>query len=227
MKRIRPSQYGDRLRFVHGLLACACLWFAAAASHPAAAQARPVQIVAFGDSLSAGYQLPERAAFPTVLERVLREGGLPADVSNAGVSGDTSSNGLERLDWAIGPDTDIVILELGANDMLRGLNPDITYKSLSEIMARLQGKKIKVLLAGMIAAPGIGSDYEAKFNAIYTRLAKEFSAPLYPFFLQGVAGNPKLQLADGMHPNGQGVEIIAKGIAPMVRTLAASAQRAE
>ena len=186
---------------------------------PACAQQRPARIVALGDSLSAGYLLPEKNAFPTVLERALRQNGHKVEVSNAGVSGDTASGGLERLDWAVGDGADLVILELGANDMLRGVDPAITRKALATILTRLKGQKIPVLLAGMVAAPGMGRDYETKFNAIYPDLAREFGVSLYPFFMEGVAGNPALQLQDGMHPNGQGVEIIVRGILPSIEAL--------
>ena len=185
----------------------------------ASAQQQPARIVALGDSLSAGYLLPQKNAFPTVLERVLREKGRKVEVSNAGVSGDTASGGLERLDWAVGDGADLVIVELGANDMLRGVDPRITRKALAEIITRLQAKKIPVLLAGMIAAPGMGRDYETKFNAIYGDLAREFGVPLYPFFLEGVAGNRSLLLPDGLHPTPEGVETIVRGILPSVEAL--------
>ena len=183
---------------------------------PASAQQR---IVALGDSLSAGYLLPQKNAFPTVLERVLREMGRKVEVSNAGVSGDTASGGLERLDWAVGDGADLVIVELGANDMLRGVDPAITKKALATILTRLRDKKIPALLTGMVAAPGMGRDYEVKFNAIYGELAREFGVALYPFFLEGVAGNPGLLLSDGLHPNAQGVEAIVRNILPSVETL--------
>ena len=186
---------------------------------PVCAQSAPARIVALGDSLSAGYLLPEKNAFPTVLERALREKGHKVEVSNAGVSGDTASGGLERLDWAVGDGADLVIVELGANDMLRGVDPAITRKALAAILTRLKAKKIPVLLAGMIAAPGMGRDYETAFNAVFPDLAREFGAPLYPFFLEGVAGHPGLQLQDGMHPNPQGIETIVRGILPSVEAL--------
>jgi len=186
---------------------------------PASAQQSPLRIVALGDSLSAGYLLPQKNAFPTVLERVLREKGRKVEVSNAGVSGDTASGGLERLDWAVGDGADLVIVELGANDMLRGVDPQITRKALAEIIKRLQAKKVPVLLAGMVAAPGMGRDYETKFNAIYGDLAREFGVALYPFFLEGVAGNRSLLLQDGLHPTPEGVETIVRGILPSVEAL--------
>ena len=183
---------------------------------PASAQQR---IVALGDSLSAGYLLPQKNAFPTVLERVLREKGRKVEVSNAGVSGDTASGGLERLDWAVGDGADLVIVEFGGNDMLRGVDPSITRKALAEIITRLKARKIPVLLAGMVAAPGMGRDYETRFNAIYEDLAREFGVPLYPFFLEGVAGNRSLLLPDGLHPTPEGVETIVRGILPSVEAL--------
>ncbi len=186
---------------------------------PLSAQQGPTRIVTLGDSLSAGYLLPQKNAFPTVLERVLREKGHKVEVSNAGVSGDTASGGLERLDWAVGDGADLVIVELGANDMLRGVDPAITRKALATILTRLKEKKIPVLLAGMVAAPGMGRDYEMKFNAIYEDLQREFNVALYPFFLDGVAGNAALLLSDGMHPNPQGVEAIVRGILPSVEAL--------
>jgi acyl-CoA thioesterase-1 len=174
------------------------------------------RIVAFGDSLSAGYLLPEPASFPAVLERLLKGDGYEVTVDNAAVSGDTTSAALERLDWALGDPADLVIVELGANDMLRGIDPAITRRTLAEIIRRIQAKGSRVLLAGMLAAPGMGKDYEQAFDAIFPDLAREFDVPLYQFFLAGVVGDPKLQLKDGMHPTAEGVEIIAKGILPMV-----------
>ncbi len=185
------------------------------------ADGKPVRIVVLGDSLTAGYMLPGAAAFPAVLERSLRSAGMNVEVVNAGVSGDTSTGGLERLDWAIGEGADALIVELGANDMLRGLNPDITYHALGEIVARAKSRNIRVLLAGMVAAPGIGREYEERFNGIFARVSREQDVPLYGFFLDGVAGEPKLQLGDGMHPNTAGVEIIVGRILPMVRELVA------
>jgi acyl-CoA thioesterase-1 len=147
---------------------------------------------------------------------MLKADGFDVVIDNAAVSGDTTSAGLERFDWALGEGADLVILELGANDMLRGLDPALTRRNLAEIIRRIQAKGTDVLLAGMRAAPGLGRAYEQSFGAIFPDLAREFGIPLYPFFLDGVAGNPKLQLGDGMHPNAAGVEIIAKGILPTV-----------
>jgi len=197
-------------------MALACLPFMSASLF---AQSRVTRIVALGDSLSAGYLLPAKDAFPAVLEAALRAKGRKVEVSNAGVSGDTASGGLERLDWAVGEGADLVIVELGANDMLRGTDPAITKAALGKIIAGLKERKAKVLLAGMVAAPGMGRDYETRFNAIYPQLAQEFSVPLYPFFLEGVAGDRSLLLSDGMHPNRQGVDVIVRNILPAVEAL--------
>jgi acyl-CoA thioesterase-1 len=220
-----PPPYGkafDRLqalrRFIVALLAIAAAWIAAGA----AAEARPVRVVALGDSLSAGYQLPADDAFPTVLQKALRAAGLDVDVANAGVSGDTSAGGLERLDWSVPDGTDAVILELGANDMLRGLDPQTTQANLDTIVTRLQARGIKVLLAGMYALPSLGRDYAARFDAIYPALAKRHGVPLYPFFLAGVSQDPGLKLADGMHPNPAGVRVVVGSILPSVENLVRS-----
>jgi acyl-CoA thioesterase-1 len=177
------------------------------------------RLLALGDSLTAGYLLPGDALFPVVLERKLRAAGYDVEVVNAGVSGDTSSGGLERLDWAIGDGVDAAIVELGANDMLRGIEPSKTEQALDEILQRLSAKGVPVLLAGMLAAPGMGKDFETSFAGIYPKLAKKYDAILYPFFLDGVAGNPALQLSDGMHPTRAGVEIIVERILPSVIAL--------
>ena len=140
---------------------------------------------------------------------------------NAGVSGDTSSGGRDRLDWSVPEGTEAVIVELGANDALRGIDPKITRSALSDILTRLKARKIAVLLCGMLAPPNYGSDYSARFNAIYPDLAKSFAVPLYPFFLEGVAADAKLNQADGMHPTAEGVDVIVKNILPTVRHFSA------
>ena len=180
------------------------------------AHAQTLQIVAFGDSLSAGYELPEDAGFPAQLERALRSEGLDVKVTNAGVSGDTASGGLERVDWSVPDGTDLVIVELGANDMLRGIDPSLTRQAMDGILSRLTQRKIAVVLAGMYAAPNLGADYSARFASIYSGLAKSYGVPLYPFFLAGVVGKPNLHLADGLHPNREGVAAIVEGILPTV-----------
>jgi acyl-CoA thioesterase I len=188
------------------------------------ARAEPVRIVAFGDSLMAGYDLPAGDAFPAQLQRALQAKGIAAEVQNAGVSGDTASAGLSRLDWSIPDGTDAVILELGANDMLRGVDPDVTRKALDEILQNLKSRNIAVLLAGMRAAPNLGADYVRRFEALYDDLAKKHDVIFYPFFLDGVAANPKMSLRDGLHPNAAGVDVIVKGILPKVEELIAKAR---
>jgi len=175
-----------------------------------------VKIVALGDSLTAGYGLSAGDAFPAKLAAALKAKGIATHIVNAGVSGDTASSGLERLDWAVANDTDAVIVELGANDALRGIDPAVTRAALTDILTRLKARKIAVLMCGMLAPPNYGSDYAARFNAIYPELSKSFGVPLYPFFLEGVAAEAKLNQADGMHPTAEGVDVIVKNILPMV-----------
>jgi acyl-CoA thioesterase-1 len=180
---------------------------------PAKAQA-PIKLAVLGDSLSAGYGLPISSAFPAKLEKALREKGLKVDILNAGVSGDTSSAGRDRLDWSIPEGTEAVIVELGANDALRGLDPKVTRDALEDIVKRLQARKIAVLLAGMLAPPNYGPDYAAKFDPIYSDLAKAYDVALYPFFLDGVAAEAKLNQSDGLHPTAAGIDIIVARILP-------------
>jgi acyl-CoA thioesterase-1 len=182
----------------------------------AVAIAKPVKMVVLGDSLSAGYGLPAGAAFPVRLQKALEAKGITVDMINAGVSGDTTSGGRERLDWSVPEGTEAVILELGANDALRGTDPAVTRAALSDIVTKLKARKIAVLLCGMVAPPNYGSDYAARFNAIYPDLAKSFDVPLYPFFLGGVAADARLNQADGMHPTPEGVDAIVKNILPTV-----------
>ena len=177
---------------------------------------RPLKLVALGDSLTAGYGLPGEAAFPAVLERALRAKGYAVSITNAGVSGDTTSGGLARLDWSVPDGTDGVILELGANDMLRGIDPNIPRQALDEILARLRERGIPVLLAGMYASRNLGAEYVARFEAIFPDLAKKYGVPLYPFFLDGVAGVRELALPDGLHPTAKGVQVIVERILPTV-----------
>jgi acyl-CoA thioesterase I len=182
---------------------------------PAQAQA-PIKLAVLGDSLSAGYGLPLQAAFPARLQKALREKGLDVDILNAGVSGDTTSSGRDRLDWSIPDGTEAVIVELGANDALRGLDPKVTKSALEDIIKKLQARKMAVMLAGMLAPPNYGPDYAAKFDPIYADLGKAYDVPLYPFFLDGVAGDVKLNLADGIHPTAEGIDIIVTRILPSV-----------
>lgn len=176
-------------------------------------------IATFGDSLSAGYQLPPEAAFPVQLQSALTKKGLNVEVQNAAVSGDTANGGLSRLDWSIGPEVNGVILELGANDALRGVDPAITREALDKTIARFKERGIEVLLAGMLAPPNMGPDYGDAFNSIYPTLAAKYEVELYPFFLEGVASNPELNLPDGIHPTKEGVAIIVEGILPQVEAL--------
>jgi acyl-CoA thioesterase I len=182
---------------------------------------RPVTIVAFGDSLTAGLGLPVHEAFPAKLERALRAKGLAVTITNAGVSGDTAANGLSRLDWSVPAGTDAVIVELGANDMLRGVDPKMTRKALDEIVRRLTERKVAVLLTGMRAAPNLGSDFGRAFESIYADLAAKYGVPLYPFFLEGVATDVKLNQRDGLHPSAAGVDVIVAGILPKAEELVA------
>jgi len=185
----------------------------------AAASAEPLKLVVLGDSLSAGYLLPPDEAFPTQLQAALEKNGHEVEVVNAGVSGDTTADGLARLDWSVGPDAKAVIVELGANDALRGLPPETTRENLNEIVARLTERDVKVLVAGMLAPRNLGEDYAARFDPIFADVAGSHGAMLYPFFLEGVAMKPDLNLADGMHPTGEGVSIIVQNMLPAVEDL--------
>ena len=197
------------------LAALACAVQVWALADPAAAE--PVRLMAYGDSLTHGYGLPAGETFPEQLEAALRADGLDVTVINAGNSGDTTAGGLARLDWALADDPDAVILELGANDGLRGLDPQATYDNLDAILARLTGQeRLPVLIAGMLAPPNLGREYGEAFNAVFPRLAKKYDAPFYPFFLEGVAMEPALNQSDGIHPNAAGVAEIVKRIKPHV-----------
>ena len=204
--------YGAARRLVQALL---LLMLGIAA--PAAAQ--DVHVLAFGDSLTAGYGLPQGQGFAPQLEDVLRRNGVAARVTNAGVSGDTAGAGRARLGWALdGLKTkpDLAIVALGANDMLRGLRPQQTRADLDAILAEFRKRGIPVLLAGMLAAPNLGPQYRREFDSIYPDLARKYGAPLYPFFLAGVTGNGALNLPDRVHPNFQGIKRMVTGIAPAV-----------
>jgi len=185
----------------------------------------PIHIVALGDSLVAGYGLRANEAFPAALQRALVAKGFAVEIANAGVSGDTASGGLTRLDWSVPDGTDGVILELGANDALRGFDPGITRKALDTILRRLKARKIPVLLAGMLAPRNLGPDYARVFDAIYPDLAMQYGTILYPFFLTGVAANPKLNQPDGLHPTTEGVGVIVNAILPKVEELLAEIAR--
>jgi acyl-CoA thioesterase-1 len=185
----------------------------------APARARTLQMVALGDSLTAGLGLPPGQGFPEALERALRAKGYDVAISNAGVSGDTAADGLARYDWAVPAGTDALIVELGANDMLRGLDPAAAKASLAAILTQAKAAHIATLLAGMRAAPNMGADYQTRFDALYPDLAKSFGVALYPFFLDGVAADPKLNQKDGLHPTREGVDKIVANILPAVEAL--------
>jgi acyl-CoA thioesterase-1 len=180
------------------------------------AMAEPVKLVVLGDSLAAGYGLKVGDAFPAKLQTALRAKGIDVTVVNAGVSGDTAKQGLERLDWAVEPDADAVIVELGANDALRGIDPNETRASLEKIISRLRSRKIPIMIAGMLAPPNMGAAYKELFDRIYPSLAGEHGLRLYPFFLEGVATEPDYNLEDGIHPNARGVDEIVRRMAPKV-----------
>ncbi len=181
---------------------------------------KPFVIMAFGDSLTAGYLLGPDEGFVPQLQKALRARGHGnVEVRNAGVSGDTTAGGLTRLDWSVGSETDAVILELGANDALRGIDPALTRRNLEQMIRTLQARHIRVLLVGMLAPPNMGADYGQAFNPIYPDIAREFDLDLYPFFLDGVAAQASLTLADGMHPNPKGVAVMVEGILPKVENL--------
>lgn len=181
--------------------------------------AAETRILALGDSLTAGYGLPTGQGFAPQLEQALRARGHDVRVIDAGVSGDTTAGGLARLDWALADDPQVAIVELGANDALRGLDPDQAYRNLDAILVRLKRQGVRVVLAGMVAPANWGPDYGRKFNAIYRRLADRHDVAHYPFFLEGVAKDPALNLPDGLHPTAEGVSVIVRRILPVVESM--------
>lgn len=186
------------------------------------AVAEPYRIVGFGDSLMAGYGLGPGEGFPEKLQAALQKRGHDVVIANAGVSGDTSSGGMSRLDWSVPDGTQLVILELGANDMLRGIAPEVTEQNLDKMLGRLKQRGMAVLLVGMVAAPNLGPDYADAFNGIFPRLAEKHSVPLYPFFLDGVAADRQFLLEDGMHPNAAGIDRMVERVLPAVEKLIAA-----
>jgi acyl-CoA thioesterase-1 len=207
-----PSPYGVVRAFVH-----AALLVGLASAVPAAA--KEVHVLAFGDSLTAGYGLPPGQGFAPQLQAMLRRNGVRAIVANGGVSGDTAAAGRARLGWTLDGlprKPDLVIVALGANDMLRGLPPSQTRAELDAMLAELKRRQIGTLVAGMLAAPNLGPAYGAEYRRIYPDLAGKYGAPLYPFFLDGVAGDERLLLPDNVHPNFQGIKIMVTGIGPAV-----------
>ena len=220
LKAGSPS-YGYWRGFVQALAVAALLALAAAGP----AHARALRLVVLGDSLTAGYGLPPGKAFPDQLEAALKAKGWDVDVVNAGVSGDTAEDGLARYDWAVPADANALIVELGANDMLRGQSPDTTKKALAAILDKAQAAHLPTLIAGMRAAPNLGREYDQAFDAIYPQLAASHGTTLYPFFLDGVAGDAKLNQPDGMHPTVAGVAVIVSRILPAVEDLLRRAKR--
>ena len=229
-RRARQNLSATNARLSVAVLARAALWLAlspvltgmlGAAQAATQAEAKPamIEIFALGDSLTAGYGLPPDDGFTPQLQAALRARGHNVRVVNGGVSGDTSSGGLARLDWVMPDSTDAVIVELGANDALRGISPEVTARNLEALAEKLQQRDLPVLLAGMLAPPNLGRRYGDAFNMIYPTLAKRFDMLHYPFFLDGVAGQKALNLADGIHPNKQGIEVIVTRILPYVETL--------
>ena len=215
-----PSR--SRRRAVLGIgaaLAVAIVGGTAGRSEVSAAEARPIRLVALGDSLTAGYALPKGKGFAPRLEAALKAAGFHVEVIDAGVSGDTTDMGLARLDWSVPADAQAVIVELGANDALRGLPPAEARRNLDEIVGRLTRRGQKVLVAGMLAPRNLGAPYVEAFDPIFAEVAKAHGALLYPFFLDGVALDPRLVLPDGLHPSAEGVEVIVARILPSVRDL--------
>jgi acyl-CoA thioesterase I len=220
-----PRSYGGWPGLVQVFaLVVAVLALAVPLACGAGAEDGPVRIVALGDSLTAGLGLPANAAFPARLEQALRAKGMAVEISNAGVSGDTATGGLARLDWSVPEGTEAVIVELGANDTLRGIDPKVTRQALEEIVRRLRGRSIAVLLTGMRAAPNLGPDYARDFEAIYSDLAARNDLLLYPFFLDGVATDARLNQRDGLHPTAAGVDAIVARILPKAEELVARAR---
>ncbi len=220
MRKCGRSGYGGQRLIVNCILAA----FLAAAP-VAAASAGALRILALGDSITAGYGLPPGDALPVRLEARLKADGFDAKVINAGVSGDTTAGGAARLDWVLADHPQFALVELGANDALRGLDPGEAYQNLDRILARLEAAKVKTLLIGMRAPGNWGRDYQQSFDAIFERLAEKYRVPLYPFVLDGVALDPALNQADGLHPNEKGVAIIVAHLAPAVESLLKGAHK--
>jgi acyl-CoA thioesterase I len=216
------------IRFAAVTIACATIGLAAGTA-PAKSDDGAVKIVALGDSLTTGFGLPSNDAFPAKLTRALAAKGITAAIADAGVSGDTAGGGLARLAWSVPEGTDAVVLELGANDMLRGIDPKQTRQAIREIVRQLSERHIAVLVCGMRAAPNLGEDYARAFNPLFAEVAAAFAdrnVSFYPFFLDGVAGDPKLNQPDGLHPTSSGVDVIVARILPKVEDLIARVRKA-
>jgi acyl-CoA thioesterase I len=228
--RLRRRDFGSAvlLTMLNHLLVWGALLAASApafAQSAAASSNAPLKMVVLGDSLSAGYGLSGQEAFPAKLQKALKAKGIDVDMTNAGVSGDTASGGRDRLDWSVPDGTQAVIVELGANDALRGTDPSVTRAALTDIVARLKARGIAVMLCGMLAPPNYGADFAARFNSIYPDLAKSAGVPLYPFFLDGVAADARVNQADGVHPTAEGIDTIVKNILPTVEAFLGSISR--
>jgi len=227
--RLAPSGR-SRMRAVLRLWAAAVTAFLLLAPGLAAAPDKPapvadLRLMVIGDSLTAGFGLPAEEAFPSQLEAALRAEGLSVSVLNAGVSGDTSAGGRSRLDWALADKPDAVIIELGGNDGLRGIEPKTTYDNLAAMLGTLQSRGVPVFLAGMYAPPNLGAAYGKEFRGVYTRLAAAFAVPLQEFFLEGVAAQAKFNQADGIHPNAAGVAVIVENLKPKLVTWLSTIRR--
>ncbi|MBV8169919.1 MAG: arylesterase [Alphaproteobacteria bacterium] len=207
--------YGVRGLVINGFLAFLGLLLAVA---PVRADP-PVKLLVVGDSLTAGYGLPSEESFTAQLQAALKADGLNVTVVNAGVSGDTSAGGLARLDWLLADKPDVALVELGANDGLRGLDPQVTYDNLDAVLTRLGKRQVPVLLAGMYAPPNLGREYGEQFNGVFPRLAEKHGVLFYPFFLDGVAAERDLNQPDGIHPNAKGVAVLVARIMPHVKKL--------
>jgi acyl-CoA thioesterase-1 len=214
-----PARSGRRNRHGGSALLGQILGLVLLACGASGASGKTIHIVALGDSLTAGFQLQESAAFPSALERRLRESGFDVEVSNAGVSGDTAADGLARLDWSTPQGTDLVIVELGANDMLRNIPPSTPREALDRILSKLRDRKIPAVLVGMRSLANWGEQYREQFESIYPDLAARFSVPLFPFFLDGVSGHPELTLGDSLHPTVEGVQKIIDAFVPFLQPI--------
>jgi acyl-CoA thioesterase-1 len=219
--KARDARYGESVALIQSLPRFVAALLLGAGLIAGTAAAAPVKIVALGDSLTAGLGLPATEAFPARLEAALKARGRDVTIVNAGVSGDTASGGLARLDWSVGDDATAVIVELGANDALRGLDPKATGATLDRLLARLAGRHLPVLLTGMLAPRNFGADYATAFDAIYPDLARKYGVVFYPFFLDGIVTRPELFQPDGLHPNAAGVNAIVEKILPSVEDLLA------
>jgi acyl-CoA thioesterase I len=219
---VRYDHHGPVFNTLKVTFASLALFFCLASQTVAVAQGRDMRILAFGDSLTAGYGLPGADSFPARLESKLRQDGFKVRIQNGGVSGDTTSGGLARIGWLLGDDPkrtpDLVLLELGANDGLRGVDPEITRRNLDAILKQIKGSGARVVLMGMRGLANMGPEYEAAFNGLFPVLAAKWKVGFYPFFLEGVATRPELNLPDGLHPNATGIGVIVAGVSPLVES---------